>query len=34
MCGRVRDPNFGELSELRIDPFRDAWVQIPQRFTL
>ncbi|CAN5226607.1 SOS response-associated peptidase [soil metagenome] len=34
MCGRVRDPNFEELSELRIDPFRDAWVPITQRFNV
>jgi putative SOS response-associated peptidase YedK len=25
MCGRVRDPNFEELNELRIDPFDDRW---------
>lgn len=34
MCGRVRDPNFEELSELRIDPFRDVWEPIPQRFNV
>ena len=28
MCGRVRDPNFEELSELDIDPFNDRWTPL------